>query len=503
MQPMRWWPALLILVGAFVVFAFIWGGDAPVRQMQVVRTALTLIISTGLLLLWITFFSKLPWKNRLQGWGIVILMVALSSLMFRFRGVSGDLVPILEPRWAGTGEGVTGDRIDELAPAYEYPQFLGPSRNATVRGVRLEPDWSARPPKLIWRRPVGAGWSSFAVSRDAAITQEQRGEQEVVVRYDFRSGEEIWATGNPSHYDNPISGEGPRATPTIVGDRVFSVGSTGILNCLDLETGERIWSRDFIEENDGEVPQWGVAGSPLVMDDIVVVNAGGTDGKSLVAYNRETGEIAWTGGGDKAAYSSPLMATLAGVKQIVIFNGSSVAGHDPLDGRVLWTHEWPRQQPNVVQPVPISADGLIVSAGYGVGAKRFQIQRGANGKLEATLVWENNRLKAKFANFVVHEGFIYGLDDGIMVCLDAATGERQWKRGRYGHGQMLLVEGLLLVQTEHGEMMLVEPNPEELRELGRLHLFDSKLWNSPALVGPYLLVRSDREAALFELAVKN
>ena len=358
--------------------------------------------------------------------------------------MSGDLVPILEPRWAGTGEGVTGDRIDELASAYEYPQFLGPSRNATVRGVRLEPDWSARPPKLIWRRPVGAGWSSFAVSRDAAITQEQRGEQEVVVRYDFRSGEEIWATSNPSHYDNPISGEGPRATPTIVGDRVFSVGSTGILNCLDLETGERIWSRDFIEENDGEVPQWGVAGSPLVMDDIVVVNAGGTDGKSLVAYNRETGEIAWTGGGDKAAYSSPLMATLAGVKQIVIFNGSSVAGHDPLDGRVLWTHEWPRQQPNVVQPVPISADGLIVSAGYGVGAKRFQIQRGANGKLEATLVWENNRLKAKFANFVVHEGFIYGLDDGIMVCLDAATGERQWKRGRYGHGQMLLVEGSTL-----------------------------------------------------------
>ncbi len=500
---MRWWPALLILVGTFATLVFIWGSDAPVRQMQVVNTAVTLIVSTGLLLLWLTFFSKLPWKKRLQGWGLVILMIASSFLLFRFRGVSGDLVPILEPRWAGAGDGVTGNSLDELASAYDYPQFLGPSRNATVRGVHLETDWTAHPPKPIWRRPVGAGWSSFAVAGDAAVTQEQRGEQEVVVRYDFRTGEEKWATGNPAHYDNPISGEGPRTTPTVLGNRVYSVGSTGLLNCLDLETGERIWSRDVMKDNDTEVPHWGVAGSPLVVDDIVVVSAGGTDGKSLVAYDRETGEIVWQGGDDKAAYSSPLLATLGGVRQIVIFNGASVAGHDPVDGRVLWTHKWPHQQSNVAQPVPVSSDGLIVSAGYGIGAKRFKIEPGVDGGLSAIVVWENNRLKAKFANFVVHEGFVYGLDDGIMVCLDAATGERKWKRGRYGHGQVILVEDLLLLQTEHGEMVLIEPHPEELRELGRMRLFDGKLWNSPALAGQYLLVRSDREAALFELPVKN
>ncbi len=125
---MRWWPALLILVGAFVAVAFIWGSDAPLRQLQVVNTALTLIVSTGLLLLWLTFFSKLPWKKRLQGWGIVILMTASSFLMFRYRGVSGDLVPVLEPRWAGAGEGVTGDRLDGPASAHDYPQFLGPPR---------------------------------------------------------------------------------------------------------------------------------------------------------------------------------------------------------------------------------------------------------------------------------------------------------------------------------------------------------------------------------------
>ena len=500
---MRWWPALLILVSTFATFVFIWGSDAPGRQMQVVNTAVTLIVSTGLLLLWLTFFSKLPWKKRLQGWGLVILMISSSFLLFRFRGVSGDLVPILEPRWAGAGDGVTGNSLYELASAYDYPQFLGPSRNATVRGVHLETDWTTHPPTPIWRRPVGAGWSSFAVAGDAAVTQEQRGEQEVVVRYVFRTGEEKWATGNPARYDNPISGEGPRATPTIIGDRVYSVGSTGLLNCLDLETGELIWSRDFMKDNGTDVPQWGVAGSPLVVDDIVVVSAGGMDGKSLVAYDRETGEIVWQGGDDNSAYSSPLIATLGGVRQIVILNGASVASHDPVDGRVLWTHKWPHQQPNVAQPVPVSSDGLIVSAGYGIGAKRFKIKPGADGGLGASVVWENNRLKAKFANFVVHEGFVYGLDDGIMVCLDAATGERKWKRGRYGHGQVILVEDLILLQTEHGEMMLIDPHPEELRELGRMRLFDGKLWNSPALVGQYLLVRSDREAALFELPVKN
>ncbi len=500
---MRWWPALLIVVGSFVAFASIWGSDAPVRQLQVIRTAVTLIVSTGLLLLWLTFFSKLPWKNRLQGWGIVILMIASSFLLFRLRGVSGDLVPILEPRWAGAGDGVTGESLNELASAFDYPQFLGPSRNATVRGVHLETDWTAHPPKRIWRRPVGAGWSSFAVAGDAAMTQEQRGEQEVVVRYDFRTGEEKWATGSPAHYNHPISGEGPRATPTIVGNRVYSVGSTGLLNCLDLETGERIWSRNFLEDNDAQSPDWGISCSPLVVDGVVVVGAGGTDGKSLVAYDQATGDIVWQAGNDRAGYSSPFVATLAGVRQIVIFNHASVAGHDPVNGRLLWTHDWPRQQPNVAQPVPLDGDRLILSAGYGVGAKLFKIGPGADGSLGASVVWESIRLKAKFANFVVHQGFIYGLDDGIMVCLDAATGERQWKGGRYGHGQMILVEDLLLVQTEHGEMVLVEPSPEELRELGRLHLFDGKLWNSPALVGQYLLVRSDREAALFELPVIN
>ena len=500
---MRWWPALLILVGAFVALVFIWGSDAPVRQFQVIRTGMTLIVSTLLLALWLTFFSKLSWKNRFKVWGGVVLAVGSFFLLFRYKGVSGDLVPVLEPRWASADSAVTGDSLSVLAPTHDYPQFLGPFRNGTVQGVRLEMDWSTYPPKEIWRRPVGAGWSSFAVSGGAAVTQEQRGEKEVVVRYDLRTGEEVWATGDPVHYNHPIAGEGPRATPTIVDDRVHSVGSSGLLNCFDLETGERIWSRNFAEDNEAEVPEYGFVGSPLVIDDLVVVSAGGTEGKSLVAYSRESGDIVWQGGNDPVSYASPFLATIAGVQQIIIFNKASVAGHDPTDGRVLWTHEFPGRQPNVAQPVPVPGDGLIVATGYGTGAKRFQIERGADGELEAILAWENNRLKAKFANFVVHEGFVYGLDDGIMVSLDAATGERQWKRGRYGHGQMILVEDLLLVQTEHGEMVLVDPSPEELRELGRVRLFDGKLWNSPALVGQYLLVRSDREAALFELPVKN
>ncbi len=499
----RWWPAVLIVLLTLAALAVIWrvgpDGSDPVRQFKVMRTGMVFVVASSLLLLWLTFFSRLPWRKRLGAWGILLVLAVLFKVTFRFRGVSGDLVPIFEPRWAGKEAEVRGESLSDLGSARDYPQFLGPSRNATVKGVRLARDWSTRAPKLLWRRPVREGWASFAVVGNAAVTQEQRSEQEVVVRYDLKTGEERWVTGDPVRYQNPVSGVGPRSTPTIHDGRVYASGATGRLNCLDLETGSRIWSRDVVEENDGNLPQWGKSCSPLVVEDLVVVSAGGANGKSLVAYQKETGEIVWQAGDDRAGYSSPLLATLAGLRQIVIFNHSSVVGHDPADGRVLWSHPWPDRQPNVAQPMPLPGDRLLVSSGYGVGSKLLEIRPRADGGLEAVLVWESLTLKAKFANAIFHDGFVYGLDDGILVCLDPTTGKRRWKRGRYGHGQMILVEDLLLVQTEQGEVVLIEPDPEELRELGRLRVVDGKLWNSPTLVGRYLLIRSDREAALFEL----
>ena len=264
-------------------------------------------------------------------------------------------------------------------------------------GVRLSDDWSAHPPRLVWRRPIGAGWSGFAVADGLAVTQEQRRSREMVVAYNVSDGSPIWSHGDEAHYQDTIAGEGPRATPTISRGRVFALGSTGILNCLDLKTGRSIWRRDIAADNDSPQPEWGRSSSPLIVDDLVVVSAGGSAGRSLVAYHRDSGEPVWKAGDDPASYSSPVLATLAGVRQIVVLNQSTVAGHDPQTGRVLWTHAWPRTAPSVAVPLILSDGRVLLSAGYGMGSRLLQISR-VGDALNQALLWESPRLKAKFTN---------------------------------------------------------------------------------------------------------
>ncbi len=506
----RWWPAAVIFFAGlgFLLWARL-GGDRT-GQERFVQSLITVFLTLVALLLWFLLLSRLRWTIRLLGLSVVAVAVLALTQSVRIRGVSGDLVPILAWRWTPqkhsapstphTGLGAVRGAEPAL---FDYPAFLGPHGDATVRGIRLARDWSARPPREVWRRPIGAGWSAFSVVGNLAVTQEQRGEEELVVAYDLTTGEILWVHADPGRYETTIAGVGPRANPTIADDRVYTVGGVGLLNALDLATGETIWSRDILKDNGAANPEWGKSCSPLVLDDLVVVSAGGPAGRSLVAYHRETGQPIWHGGSDRSGYSSPKVATLAGVRQILILNKASVAAHSPETGEVLWQYPWSSDQPNVAQPVVLPGDRLLVSSGYGVGSKLLQISHDPGGGLQASLVWESPRLKAKFTNVVVHEGYIYGLDDGTLVCLDPETGRRCWKRGRYGHGQMILVEDLLLITTEKGEVVLVEPSPEEHRELGRFTALTGKSWNNPALAGAYLLVRNHREAAMFELPLES
>ena len=509
----RWLPAAIIVVLAILAIILLWIIDAPHRQSRVLHTVLVLMLSFLLMLLWLLFFSRLRWKVRLLAFGAVVLILLLSTTLFRVKGFSGDLVPLLEWRWSEKAAESLMGNISTAPDAFskDYPQFLGPHRNGTVQGIKLARDWSERPPQLLWRQPIGAGWSAFAVVGSSAVTQEQRGEYEMVVSYDLHSGREQWSHSDHDRYEATPAGVGPRATPTIVEDKVYTLGATGILNCLDLATGERIWSEDILYDNDAELASWGMSGSPLILNDLVVVSAGGGEGKSLVAYHKDTGARVWRDGSDPAGYSSPLITTLAGVPQILIFNYGSVAAHDPSDGGVLWQQPWPNTTECIAQPVPLPEDHLFVSSGYGIGCKLFQIAHDADNQLKATLVWETPRLKAKFTNVIHRGGYIYGLDDGVLVCLDLANGQRKWKRGRYGHGQVILVDdsdeiddqsGLLLVSAESGDVLLVEVNPNESKELARFPALTSKTWNNPALAGQYLLVRNDREAACYELPLE-
>lgn len=542
-------PAALAVLNA-VALGYIWFVSDLMRQVQVMAS-IGLLALTGLLLfLWFVLLSGAPLKARLGVATAMALMGIAAAGLFRVRGVTGDLMPIVEYRFAaprvlpeaqsrpvdpapappttaaaspqpsatgGTKPEPGAAPLASEAPAaaappaegptataqrhQDWPQYLGPTRSGVVTGVTLDTDWKARPPKLLWRQPVGAGWAGFAVSGDIAVTQEQRGDEEQVLAYDLRTGRPLWSHRDKALHDSPLGGIGPRGVAAIDGGQVFAQGATGLLNALDLRTGRLLWSRNILKDNNGVEPEWGVAISPLVHEGRVIVAAGGKPGKALVAYDRNTGEPAWAAGDSGLAYSSPVVMTLGGREQIVVLNKDSAAGHDPQSGALLWTHPMPGEQPTVAQPLPLSANRVLFSIGYGVGSKVFEVAQAADAGLSSKLVWSSPRLKSKFANMVLFEGSVYGLDDGVFVCLDPDTGERRWKAGRFGHGQLILVGKHLLLQTEQGEILIVEPNPERLVEVARFRALDGKNWNPPAFAAPILLVRNDLEAAAYELPV--
>jgi outer membrane protein assembly factor BamB len=535
---LRLWPAYLILLGAAAVLVWLWmPADSPVSMSQPTATLVTAIVTTLLLLLWWLFLSRARWWARLLVLALAVALGWTARRSVEVRGFSGNLVPQIA--WRGgptpaaeplevppapvaaspTPPSETDDTVSSESgpaptetveasvpveaapppPAPSFPQFLGPNRNAVLRGIHLDPAWDDRPPIEVWRQPIGSGWAGFAVAGGLAVTQEQRAGQAMVVAYDLETGAVRWTHAAGTGFQSRLAGDGPRATPTIDHGRVYAYGVDGWLRALDLATGEPIFERDILAENNGRAPMYGIASSPLVVDGLVVVVAGGPHGRSLVAYDAETGVSRWGGGDAGAAYSSPLVATLAGVRQIVIFNLQGLAGHDVRTGEVLWTDRWPDRPEKISQPVVLDDDRLFVSMGYGIGGRMVKIRRRPDGGLEAEVLWETRRLKAKFTQVVEYEGFLYGLDEGVLVCLDPANGERRWKRGRYGHGQILLVDDLLLLQAEDGQVVLIDPNPEDLVEVARFEAVEGKTWATPALAGDLLIVRSEVEAACYRL----
>lgn len=480
------------------------------------------------LAIWWTFFSAQPWPLRLGVWGLIGAMLGVLFGTFAFDGVDGEMVPRWRYRWETSRKqdveayfakqlaakpqaaAATPDEPITSLPAPlemsegDWPGFRGRYRDGIVRGLTLRRDWDQRPLTELWRHPVGLAWSGFSVVGDFAFTQEQRGPEECVACYRVDTGEEVWVHGDDTRLKivEANGGDGPHATPEFYEGRLYTLGGTGVLNCLEARTGRRIWQANCLKDagKDGDPIKnvdWGLSQSPLVMENFVIVNPGGDQGRSTIAYDRLTGSIVWAAGKYPAGYASPQFATIHDVPQAVIFNGNGIVGHELTGGRELWSFAWENQpKVNAAQPIVFQDGSVLFGCGYGQGSARIDVP--AEGK--PTLRWQSRKFRPKFNDFVLRANSIYGLDDGILTCIDAGTGKSRWKSGRYGYGQLLLVEDLLLILSEQGDLVLVEASPERHREVTRFNALDPICWNHLAIAQGKLLIRNSHAAVCFDLA---
>jgi outer membrane protein assembly factor BamB len=402
-------------------------------------------------------------------------------------------VPALEVPKAGASP------ADPVGGGVEWSGFRGSARDSVIRGVQIETDWTRSPPQELWRRPIGPGWSSFAVGDGILYTQEQRGDHEIVAAYRVSTGAPVWRHQDPVRFYESNGGAGPRATPALSEGRVYSLGATGVVNALDARTGTVIWTRNAAADTGAKLPGWGFTGSPLVLDDAVIVAASGR----VVAYDKASGHSRWTAQTKGGSYSSPHLATIDDVQQIVMLSGFGATSLSPKDGTVLWENAF--EGVPIVQPARLPGNDLLIStadAMGGLGVRRVSVT-GGPGPWKVEERWTSKGLKPYFNDYVINDGHAFGFDGRILSCINLEDGERKWKGGRYGQGQLVLLadQDVLLVLSEDGELALVSATPDQHRELARIPALNAKTWNHPVVVGNILLVRNGEEMVAFRLAL--
>lgn len=498
----RWKPGVRIaLLGIVTIIGVQMYEEWPFQKRNLISYEIGLVVC-GALLIWWLFLSRVRVAVRLRVLGWLLVMDLILVALVKITGVTGDLIPIFDWRWRMQVEAAPSSaaKLSAKVPHTDFPQFYGPGRNGVLAGPRLASDWAQHPPQLVWKHPIGAGWSGFVVVGELCITQEQHEGEECVTAYDLSTGQQRWMHRDPTHFDTTIGGAGPRATPTVDHGHVFALGATGLLNCLELATGKIIWTRDVVKAVESKLPMWGMASSPLIVNDLVMVHGGEEGTHSLMALRCSDGEIVWKAG-KTPSYATPIFATLAGVPQVLAFHHGIIAGHEVKTGAELWQRPWGNGNVVCASPLVIGADEVLFSSGYGVGAELLKLSRQGDG-VQVESLWQSTRMKAKFSHLFTREGCVFGLDDGVFACVDLKDGARQWREGRYGHGQGLVVGEHYLLMAESGELVLLRPTRAAPNELGRFRVFHSKTWNPIALAGDLLLVRNDREAACLRLPVE-
>ncbi|MCA9029331.1 MAG: PQQ-binding-like beta-propeller repeat protein [Planctomycetaceae bacterium] len=543
-RPFANWPTLRVIshyvtglafVAAIISQLVIWVIWEPVfgdsLKYLITYSMSLLLIFWGLG--WWFVFAPVSWRTA-NTVGIPMLIVVLAFFgSIRRLDMSGDMRAAIEFRWQPTREQrlaahreqMQSTPVEDLGevPAItpeDMPGYRGIQRDGVVIGPKLTQDWEANPPEQLWRQPIGGGYAQFAVVGSLLVTIEQRGENEAIVCYDAKTGAERWVYDYPAAFVEAMGGPGPRTTPTIDGDAVFVAGALGDIHCLSLLSGMKRWQVNVIKEYGLINTDWAMSSSPLVIGTKVIVNPGGPNGNGLVALHRDTGAVIWATEGildikgtperNRPGYSSPTLVELFGVEQILNLDGTALRGHDPDTGEQLWSFPYENDAGvNAAQPILLPDGKIFLSASYNLGSTLVQLAY-EEGKWSTSELWNSLDLRGKFSTAHLIDGYIYGVDEGIMVCLDPKTGERMWKgsreglRGRYGHGQQLFTNGQLVILTESGDLVLMNPNPDHLEEVTHFKVLpDGKVWNPPALVGGRAYVRNAQEMAAFDLRAES
>jgi outer membrane protein assembly factor BamB len=527
----RW--RFLIVIGliAAMAIAAVWfllpeRYDVGIRRLFSFVILLLAAIGAAI---WFFVLTKVPRNVKRIGGVALVVVVALFALSIRRVEFSGDMVPTFDFRWSADRDEVleahraqqkaeqattaaieaepSAEPGDERPPEWDVLAFRGDKRDGVVVGPRLAHDWLREPPKLVWRQPVGGGYAGFVVAGSLVVTIEQRRDQEAVVAYDFDTGQERWVHEYPALFSEPLGGDGPRATPTIHDGRVYALGATGVLTCLELASGKPLWSLNILEQNHCGNLDWAMSGSPLILDGLVLVNPGtqkgSADSRAITTFDAQSGEPRWAGGDTKAGYASPVLVTLAEVPQILIFDGVGLAGFDAADGTELWRTPWKSDfDINAAQPVVLDGDRVFISSAS--GAAVYHVAK-SDDKWSVDEVWKTTRMKCGYSCPIAYQGYVYGIDENILACVDPADGKRMWKerQGQFGHGQILLSGDLLVVLGEAGELALVLASPERYHELGRIQAIEGKTWNNPTLVGNRIFVRNHLEMAAYDLPLEQ
>ncbi len=521
--PLSVWQKLRFPVAVLALMAVVITGlwllpRAVERVVPSMGTIAVLGLGLVVLLAWLPT-ARLPRPWTWVGLALLLAPIAVVCVVFKVEAVrlSGDMWPQLRFRFAPDPDDELDEHLQGLTNAEvpadvdlsgnrpgDFPAYRGRNRDGVVLGPELTRNW---PPKQLWQHPIGGGHSQFVVVDKVLYTMEQRRDHEAITCYDAASGKQVWAFTYSALWDDPQGDRGPRSTPQVDAGDVFAFGATGMLTCVDARTGKAKWGPVNLLEGNRNMT-WGLSTSPLVTGKLVLVNVGKQQASAplgtLVALDRKTGKVQWSAGSASAGYSSPQLTTLGGKQQVLLFDGTGVAGYDPTqDGKELWRFKWETSyQVNASQPLVIDGSKVFIASGYSSGGVMLEVKV-QDGQWSVKKLWKTGRMRCKFSSPVYYNGHIYGLDDGTLSCIDAATGKPTWPApgGDYGHGQILLCKDLLVVQGEQGELALVEARPDEFHEIGSFQALPRhRSWNPPALAEGRVYLRNNEKMACYDLS---